>query len=162
LKQYPGTFICVDPFRYTGAERLQEDDDDKHGRARNQEKDSRFTFDLAWATTLLHCCSLLVVLLCYPPFIWISLETFSQLRTELIGILSLDQVRSATEKLGAGGKWIVVGEILATHKLRNRLSSFFLLSNKNVTHDDFFPSSRYLFWFDREFAVSPCFVVPTC
>lgn len=24
------------------------------------------------------------------------------------------------------------------------------------------PSSRYLFWFDREFAVSSCFVVPTC
>jgi hypothetical protein len=49
----------------------------------------------------------------------------------------VDQVRSATAKLGAGGKWIVVGEILATHKLRNRLSSFYLLSNKNVTHDVF-------------------------
>lgn len=40
--------------------------------------------------------------------------------------------------------------------------SFYLLSNKNVTHDDCFPSSRYLFWFDREFAVSPCFAMPTC
>jgi hypothetical protein len=78
LKQYPGTFLCVDPLRYTGAERLQDNDDgDDNGGARNQEKDSRFTFDLAWATTLLHCCSLLVVLLCYRSITWISLETFS-------------------------------------------------------------------------------------
>lgn len=53
------------------------DDDDSNGGARNQEKDSRFTFDLAWATTLLHCCSSLVVLLSYRSVTWISLETFS-------------------------------------------------------------------------------------
>lgn len=75
------------------------------------------------------------------------------LNTGLIGIFSGSTPIFNEE---ASGKWIVVGKKkISTHKLRNRLSFFYLLSKKNVTHDDFFPSSRYLFWFDREFAVSP-------
>jgi hypothetical protein len=79
LKQYPGTFLWVDPLRYTGAKRLQDDDDDdSNGGARNQEMDSRFSFfDLAWETPLLRCCSSLVVLLCDRSITWMSLETFS-------------------------------------------------------------------------------------
>jgi hypothetical protein len=103
LEQYPGTFICIDPFRYTGAERLQEDDDDKHGRARNQEKDSRFTFDLAWATTLLRCCSSLVVLLCYRSTTGYHWKR-SLIDTEAPGQVSL--CREAGDGIDRDSVWI--------------------------------------------------------
>lgn len=74
LKRHPGTFFSVSilfDVPDCGSRALtdlqeedDDDDDDKHGRARNQEKNSRFTFDLAWATTLMRCCLSLVVVLC--------------------------------------------------------------------------------------------------